>query len=359
MSFTAEIQGEVEPEDASEQFEGYFRETARRDTPISSRRGENTAVDLEIGDKKFSDRFNEDDILGGEHENDTGKGILDAFAKDTMNAMVDASNDQMQEKSGLRTPNRTEGAENLGKSSKIPIDPGYVQLDDDDEDLTYEMNFSHGNTGNGAPTSYSLSAHAEGTVDRSYDIGQLGVSNRNAVLEISDSVARNPDMDSTAGMIAGDKEMLPDAETVGEVSAQTEVTTTTGKAYELVQEIAGHTTYDCGVEAFTDEEDGKTGRMETVDMGDRSIEELGQNLAEMKLDYGMEEVQVEIEYEATSNQGALEPLTRIEVTGEFDLEEGPAQYTATASVDNPTAFRKPDAVKTAFLLGQRAHEYAV
>jgi hypothetical protein len=358
MSFTAEIQGEAEPEDASEQFEGYFRETARRDTPISSRRGENTAVDLEIGDKKFSDRFNKDDILGGEHENDTGKGILDAFAKDTMNAMVDASNDQMQEKSGLRTPNRTEGAENPGRSSKIPIDPGHLHLDDD-EDLTYEMNFSHGNTEGGAPASYSLSAMADGTLDRGYDTGRLEVSDRDAIMKISDSVARNPDMDSTAGMIARDKEMLPDAETVEEVSAQTEVTTTTKKAYELVQEIAGHTTYDCGVEAFTDGEDGKTGRMKTVDMGDRSIEELGQNLAEMKSDYGMEEVQVEIGYEATSNQGALEPQARIEVTGEFDLEEGPAQYTATASVDNLTAFRKPDAVETAFLLGQRAHEYAV
>jgi hypothetical protein len=79
----------------------------------------------------------------------------------------------------------------------------------------------------------------------------------------------------------------------------------------------------------------------------------------MKSDYGMEEVQVEIEYEATSNQGGLNPQARIEVTGEFDLEEGPAQYTATASVDNLTAFRKPDAVETAFLLGQKAHEYAV
>lgn len=112
MTFSAEIRGELEPDEASSQLEGYFQETARRDTARSSRRDENTELKITAGEKPQSDSFNEEDILGGNHRNDTGNGVLDALAINEPNAMVDADEDEMQERWGLRTPNRNDGAEN-------------------------------------------------------------------------------------------------------------------------------------------------------------------------------------------------------------------------------------------------------
>lgn len=220
-------------------------------------------------------------------------------------------------------------------TTSILIDPGNVDIGSHE----YELSISQGDVDDGGITKYSLSTLAEGSPVEGYNGGWFDGS-RDAVVELTDAVSKYPDMDTTAGNIMKDRNMLPGAETVEEISTQTEVTATTEKARKLMQEITGASAYDSAVESI-------------IKSFVRDVETPTDYLEEMESEHGVEQVQITIEYEAERRSETLEPSTNIRIDCGPGMED--KQYT----LDELTAFRKPDAVETAFLLGQRAHEYAV